>query len=526
MRKRKKLVLAAATCALLTLGLAVGCAPRGDAADDDGEAVVDARGITAEEIGGWEENEDGDLVRTLDDGRQVQLCPSWQNSLEYPSNDLTLVPGSSSIVFNDDILKANERGCGSCHENLWETLGRMDMAHLGAARYLPVDFEVQQCIDCHMKEEDAGFSWNAGFGPMMHGIHSVNEDDPKATCFNCHETDWKTGDLKLWDEVKYDNVLQGITRLPNANGEFTFTQDAVTPTENLFNVNWMYYPLDQQRYENEQGHAALDEDLFNNWTIAVSGEVDNPQEWKLVDLIEQAPVETRVWKMHCEINPLGGPLIGQVEVKGISLKWLFEQAGLKESAKGFTAVTPDGEQYQHETVKDVDLAALADSDALIVYEINGERIPWDLGYPCQIWVPSIPASHWMKMPSEIIVRDFVQDGVDGGIGRGMVGPANIGFTNTVEGQIIKAGEPFTFEGYADGWTNQIVAVEFSFDNGETWTRFDTPGTNTEQWVTWSFTWTPEAGKDTAYVLSARAVLADGTTTAEPMRIMVNAKANA
>lgn len=523
-RRKRGATVAVGIAFAMALGIGAGCSPQPQAevsAEED-----QASGYTAADTGGWEEAEDGAMVRTLEDGRQVQLCPSWTNSLEYPSNDLTLVPGNSSTIFNDDILKANERGCGSCHENLWETLGRMDLAHLGAARYLPVDFEVQQCIDCHMKEEDAGFSWNAGFGPMMHGIHAVNDGDPKATCFNCHETDWKTGELKLWDEVKYDNVLQGITRLPDVSGEFAFTQDTVTPTENLFNVNWMYYPLDQERYENEQGQTPLDEDLFNNWTIAVSGEVDNPQQWKLVDLIDQAPTETRVWKMHCEINPLGGPLIGQVEVKGIPLKWLFDQAGLKESAKGFTAVTPDGEQYQHETVKDVDLGAIADSDALIVYEINGERIPWDLGYPCQIWVPSIPASHWMKMPSEIIVRDFVQDGVDGGIGRGMMGPANIGFTNTVEGQIIKAGEPYTFEGYADGWTNQIAAVEFSLDNGETWTRFGTPNTSTEQWVTWSFTWTPDADKTTAYVLSARAVLADGTTTAEPMQVMVNAKASA
>lgn len=524
-KRRRRLALAVCCGAFVGLLATAGCAPSADGTADR----TDAGGSTSfgtEEIGGWEEAEDGAFVRTLDDGRQVQLCPTYENDLTYPSNDLTLVPGNSSVIFNEDILKANERGCGSCHENLWETLGRMDLAHLGAARYLSVDFQVQQCIDCHMKEEDAGFSWNAGFGPMMHGIHAVSDSDPKASCFNCHETDWKTGELKLWDEVKYDNVLQGITRTANVEGEFSFTQDTITPTEDIFSVNWMYYALDQERYENQQNGVALDDALFDNWTISVTGEVDNPQTWKLVDLIDQAPVQTRVLKMHCEINPLGGPLIGQAEVKGIPLSWLFEQVGLKETAQGFTAMTPDGEQYQHETVQDVALADISETDALIVYEINGERIPWDLGYPCQIWVPNIPASHWMKMPTEIIVRDFVKDEAGAGIGRVMMAPANVGLTNTVDGQIIQAGEPYTFEGYADGWTNQIAAVEFSLDNGETWTSCPTPDTDTERWITWSFTWTPEAGKTTAYVLSARAVLADGVTVGEPIRVMVNAKASA
>lgn len=104
-RRKRGATVAVGIAFTLAFGIGAGCSPQVEAVTNSEEDQ--ASGYTAADAGGWEE--------------------------------------------------ANERGCGSCHENLWETLGRMDLAHLGAARYLPVDFEVQQCIDCHMKEEDAGF---------------------------------------------------------------------------------------------------------------------------------------------------------------------------------------------------------------------------------------------------------------------------------------------------------------------------------------------------------------------------------
>lgn len=493
-----------------------GCAPQPSAADGDVNSVSASTPASASEI----DREGVPAVRTLEDGRQVQLTPSWENTKDY--TDITYVPGISDVIFNQDVLNADDRGCGSCHADLWDTLEGFDPAHLGAAKRLTVNSEVQQCIDCHGKSE---FQWNANMGSMMHGLHGVNTDDAKASCFNCHEADWATGELKLWDEVKHD-IMQGITRVSNVEGDFAYTQDAITEESELFNVNWMYYDLDEMRFDNSQEGTALDEDLFNNWEISIAGEVDRPQTWKLVDLIGEAPVETRVIKMHCEINPLGGPLIGQAEVTGIPLSWFMEQVGLKDTAEGITWWTPDGDPVQHEVIKDVALADLEGHDALLVYEINGERLSWESGYPCQVWIGSIPASRFAKQVSEIRIKDSVDYGLEAGNGRIIGGPCNIGLTNTVEGQIVEAGEPYTFEGYADGWTQQVAGVEFSMDNGQTWTHFDTADTDVDRWVTWNFTWTPQADIDTAYVLQMRGVLADGTVSETPLEVMVNAKTEA
>lgn len=69
------------------------------------------------------------------------------------------------------------------------------------------------------------------------------------------------------------------------------------------------------------------------------------------------------------------------------------------------------------------------------------------------------------------------------------------------------GEPLTFSGYADDFDKAITAIEFSLDEGVTWTRHDTPGATSDKLLTWSFAYTPE--KPGLYRLRVRAVNEDG-----------------
>ena len=70
-----------------------------------------------------------------------------------------------------------------------------------------------------------------------------------------------------------------------------------------------------------------------------------------------------------------------------------------------------------------------------------------------------------------------------------------------EGMIIETGKPFTFEGYADAYDEAVVKLEFSMDNGKTWTPYDLGQTDPSKWVYWHYTWTPES--DGSYVLMVR-----------------------
>ena len=68
--------------------------------------------------------------------------------------------------------------------------------------------------------------------------------------------------------------------------------------------------------------------------------------------------------------------------------------------------------------------------------------------------------------------------------------------------VFKAGDEITFEGVADDLGSPIAAIEFSFDNGRTWTPCDTDGATADKWVNWQFTTSFEEGGD--YRMTVRA----------------------
>ena len=76
------------------------------------------------------------------------------------------------------------------------------------------------------------------------------------------------------------------------------------------------------------------------------------------------------------------------------------------------------------------------------------------------------------------------------------------------GLIYRVGEPITFEGYADDFEHAVAGVQFSLDDGASWTTYPTVGVREDRGVRWTFAYTPQvAGR---YLLKARAVDAAGT----------------
>lgn len=483
---------------------AVGCSSQPDQAVVSQAAVEEGAVVSAPSP---EYSAEGPIVETLDDGTIVQRTPS---------DDLS---SYNAIAYNTSMLKADARGCSACHEDLAETLKMIpDYDHLLFDVGVTEDLSVEQCTLCHSAEVGAVAS---DLAPLIHGIHLKGDGSDQTACFTCHDTQSdQTASMPLWDAVKHER-MRGITKVEDVQGDFSFTQDSVIPTEELYNINWLYQKLDIDRWERVKEGQGLDEEMFETWTVTVSGEVENEVTYTLPELIETAPSVTTAMKMHCDVNPLGGPLIGQVEVTGIPVSWLMEQAGLKDTAVSCKFVSPDG--HGDNDYAGLDFADMESNQALLVYEINGERLSWEHGYPVQAWLGGTNASRYGKQISDLIVSDTSFSNISGfGSSRGLNVP-NVGVMNTREGQVIQAGAPYTFEGYADAWQDPIAALEFSMDGGATWTRFATPDANTDQWIDWSFTWTPEANVDTAYVLSFRGITESGVVTASPVEVMVNAK---
>ena len=70
------------------------------------------------------------------------------------------------------------------------------------------------------------------------------------------------------------------------------------------------------------------------------------------------------------------------------------------------------------------------------------------------------------------------------------------------------GEPIVFEGYIDDFDRGVAGMQFSLDNGTTWTTYPTAGADPRRGVRWRFEYVPT--KPGSYVLKARSCASDGT----------------
>lgn len=527
----KKRAIWGTVCCLALGASLVACVPQPEAEEQSQEGSATTAAEVAERIhnGGIEEIEGALLdmneeyapeVKTLEDGTQVQSAPESNGHVVYRH-----LPNS----YNGYWLNSDERGCNSCHEEGLADLviNKMPMKHHDFLNGLDTEVKPMDCGICH-DEDLYDVAKPFSFGELIHGIHS--KDSFKGDCMSCHTATSDGQGLQLWEEAKYD-VLQGMQFLPDVQGDFSYDQD--TLTDGIFNLWWPNpntavpgAPLD---------HAfkgdGPDDEIFNSWEITVSGEVDKSYTTTLGDLIKDAPSETFISKTQCINNPPGGELVANVEVTGIPVSWLLEKAGLKDT--GTAIVASDAYGYADEGFP---VSESLENGNYLVYQINGRPLTWNEGYPVRTWGPGHSVATSVRWVSELEITDtpeediYITEGWEaGGNWTGLEDDPSVKFMNipnagimkTHEGQIIPVGQSYEFEGYADASNEQIVAMEFSFDRGETWTRFDTSDSDVNKWVYWRYSFTPE--EPGGYVLSVRSITDTGRVTLHPDEIMVIAK---
>ncbi len=466
------------------------------------------------------------IVRTLEDGTQVQLTPDLTSSYQY-----WWAPNS----YNTYYLDADNRGCVSCHQ---EGLGKLvdeelSWRHLPITNGLGTEIDARDCRMCHNefigdKYGDFLYGSERSFGNLIHSIH--RGDDFKGDCMSCHTATADGNGMRLWEDAKYD-VLGGIIDVPDVQGDFSYEQD-IALGDNLALANWgnsFDEPWDKAFTDEE-----IPEDKRNNWEISISGMVDEPFSITLGELIEEAPSETFYAKLHCNINNPSGEMLANVEAKAIPLSWLLEKAGVQDGATSLASNAAIDGSHRIMTLDHV-----KSEGGWLLYEINGKPLTWKDGGPVRTFYPTAAADSDCKFVDEIVIGDEEPNNAEGfavpgtphsedawrGTREGgdevYANKPNVGICNIHEGQIISANETFEFEGYADAFEEQVVAVEFSMDQGETWTRFDTSDSDKSKLVYWHFGFTPEEAG--AYVLQVRAITESGIVSTYPDEIMVNAK---
>jgi len=268
-----------------------------------------------------------------------------------------------------------------------------------------------------------------------------------------------------------------------------------------------------------------------SWSLRVRGE----QEVSLgLDQVRARPWVELAVTMECAGNgrarldprPVSQPwlleAVGTARWAGTPLRPLLEEAGVGEGAVEvlFTGVdrgSEGGEEQAFQRALAVE-EALRD-EVLLAYEMNGEPLPPQHGYPlrlivpgwygmtnvkwlCEIEVLREPFSGYQQLWSYRVRQTEDEEGepLQRMLPRSLLVPPGIPEFMTRE-RFVPAGEVLV-QGRAWSGLAPVASVEVSADGGSSWATAELePEEGRWAWRGWSFRWQAEPG---AYVLCSRA----------------------
>lgn len=279
-------------------------------------------------------------------------------------------------------------------------------------------------------------------------------------------------------------------KVPAVKGLFTFTQDVVTPSDELFSLFGTAMTglcaTPSFALEKGEGEATL--------YVNVRGDIRKAYTVSLSELAGQGKETSRISLCACATGPASA--VGKIT--GVRLADVIEMAEMEDGVNAVKVTGSDG--YG----KVLPLQYALEKDALIIYKVNGEKVP----SATQFWIPETVAKYFTRDVVDVeLLRLEQTPAVEG---RDAQYAAQVNILNSAKNAKIAVGDEVSFEGYADDLGDPIAAVEFSLDGGEHWTSYATPNATGESWVYWHFAYAPQAAGE--YRLTARAVTASGNVS--------------
>ena len=409
-------------------------------------------------------------------------------------NGFTVQPvPSDDRAFNITYLNAENRGCTSCH-TLESAIMSLPTYHRLIFFGYPTEQTFANCIACHSKT----YQGTNYLGEAIHNTHMTNAmfTSQGGTCFSCHYNDVETQTLGRWDDYKY-NLYHGITDVAAEEVQVTtsYDQTTITPAENRF-----FKTVKDEPSEWLVDDTQVDPSIYENWTVSIDGDCENPVEMTLPEMEQQFGTVKQVMKMDCTINGVGQATIMQSEVEGIPLSKVIEFAKPKASANIVSPIGSDGYDYAQMPIDWV-----VDNNAILVTKMDGETLPNTQGYPCMVWVYNTSGGNFVKRISNLTFMTQPEDAAMSQVYLGefaddctgeVYSKPNSGVLNYPTNVVLTGDEakPVHLEGFAGAWNEPIKKLEFSFDHGATWTTLDTPNNDSKYWTYWRMDFTPpEAG---------------------------------
>jgi len=275
--------------------------------------------------------------------------------------------------------------------------------------------------------------------------------------------------------------------------------------------------------KNAGGDPVLD---GTEWRLRIDGEVGRPVELDLASLRRLPALEVTKtlecisnFVAKCELAPFGCDLISTAKWKGVRVSDVLALAGgIKPGAVSLATFAAD------EFTTALPIEVVMAPDTLLVYEMNGQVLPREHGYPVRMLVPGrygMKNAKWV-VALRVMNREFVDWYGQRNWNRTAIVKTMSRIDVPAPGAALPPGEQ-RIAGVAYAGDRGVAYVEYSADGGRSWESAelldspDTPG-GRDVWVRWqgSFTVDPAAaGAQGAITLVARATDTTGATQPEP-----------
>ena len=315
-------------------------------------------------------------------------------------------------------------------------------------------------------------------------------------------------------------------------------------------------------------HAYTPKVNLSEWSLKIDGVVDHPvtltmddlkklPRLELVGVLECAGNGRKFYEPHVAGAQWAYGAVGNGRWTGVRLRDVLQKAGLKSSAK---EVLFDGADVPLGTMPDfqrtIAAAKALDPDTLLAYEMNGQAIPVEHGFPLRLIAPGWAGDSWVKWVQHIEVLDHEFEGfwmkaayrhppqpVPPGTAvdlKDMVPVTDLNVKSFIAAPA-EWTKPGNVRVQGTAWSNSspVSKVEVSTDGGQSWKAAKLTGPQSKYgWRLWQYDWKATEGK---YTLISRATNMAGQTqpltepwnpngylwnTAQPVSITVSAQAPA
>ncbi len=277
---------------------------------------------------------------------------------------------------------------------------------------------------------------------------------------------------------------------------------------------------------------------LSEWSLKIDGVVEHPMTLAMEDLKKLPRVEL-VGVLECAGNGrkfyqprLPGAQwafgsVGNGRWAGVRLRDVLEKAGIKSSA---TEILFDGADVPLGKMPDfqrtITTAKALHPDTLLAYEMNGQALPVEQGFPLRVIAPGWAGDSWVKWLQHIEVLDHEFEGfwmksayrhpthpVAPGSAVDVsemvpVTDLNVKSVIATPAAWAKPG-PVRVQGAAWSNTSPVSKVEVSTNGGQSWKPAKLIGPRTNYgWRIWQYAWKPAEG---TYILLSRATNMAGQT---------------